>query len=325
MSTKLRLTFLLIFILLLGFVNLPNSSAQEPNRVGLVVQFGDGSTATRCISFAGQSITGYEVLHRSGLSILEAFDSLQGAAICKIGGDGCPADDCFCAMPDYWSYWHLQGGSWVYAPSGSSSYQVQNGAVEGWHWSQGNPPSVMTFDQICAPVAPDTPVPTDTPILATDIVVPSDTPVPTDPPVVPSNTPVPPTDLPQPTDNLQPTDTLLPPAATLLPPTATWPPATETPFPVAQVNGIAETPEVTDTPISTATTTPGDDLTPLSPETLESAPPTPTLGAAYPATPTQASPESPAPRRGPTSFLVFGSFLIFLAVGLIFIVVLQRQ
>ena len=324
MRKGLRLTFLLLLCLILGFVNLASGSAQGTSRVGLVVQFSDGSTATRCISFVEQSITGYEVLQRSGLSVVDAFDPGQGAAICKIEGDGCPADDCFCAMPYYWSYWHLQNGGWVYAPAGASQYQVQNGAVDGWHWGQGDPPPVIPFDQICAPAVLDTPVPTDTPVIPTDTLVPSHTPVPTDPPIIPSNTPEPSIDLPQPTDTFQPTDTPLPPAATLPPPTATWPSATEMLYPVAQVSGVTETSELTQTPISTGTAPQGNDPAQTSVETLEPVLTTPTIGAASTASlSAHANQESTSPRRGPTSYLIFGLLLISLAVGLIFMV-LQR-
>jgi hypothetical protein len=58
--------------------------------------------------------------------------------------------------------------------------------VEGWGWgegvinSSGAQPPVIPFDQICAPPATDTPVPTNTPIPPTNTPIPpTDTPVPT--------------------------------------------------------------------------------------------------------------------------------------------------
>jgi hypothetical protein len=145
--------------------------AQQPNRVGLVVVHGDGSTITRCIAFNESEISGYDVLQRSGLEIVAAQDSGMGAAICAIDGEGCPVSDCFCECKGtciYWSYWHLEGGDWVYSQVGTSVYKAHNGDVEGWRWGEGDPLPVISFDQICAPPATDTPVPTDTPAPSTD-------------------------------------------------------------------------------------------------------------------------------------------------------------
>jgi hypothetical protein len=162
--------------------------ALQPKRVGLVVVHGDGSTTTRCIEFNESEISGYDVLQRSGLEIVTSQDSGPGAAICAIGGEGCPKSSCLtCDVPNYWSYWHLEGSAWIYSPVGASIYKIHDGDVEGWRWGGGDPPSVIPFDQICAPPPTDTAVPTNT-------LVPTDTPVPV------TDTPAPPTDtLPPPT------------------------------------------------------------------------------------------------------------------------------
>ena len=160
---------------------LPYTRAQQPNRVGLVVRHGDGKTITRCIEFGEPEISGYEALTRSGLNVVASFDFGQGAAVCAIEGQGCPIDDCLtCAYPDYWAYWHLVDGNWVYSQLGSSSHRVHNGDVEGWNWGAGDPPPVVSFDQICPSLPTNTPPPTDTP-------------PPTNTPVPPTNTPAPPT------------------------------------------------------------------------------------------------------------------------------------
>jgi hypothetical protein len=152
--------------------------AQQPNRVGLVVVHGDGSTITRCIEFSGAEISGYDVLQRSGLEIVASHDPGMGAALCAIDGEGCGAEDCFCQCQGstciYWSYWHLDGGDWVYSAVGASAYKAHNGDVEGLRWGEGDPPPVIPFDQICAPPPTDTPIPvTDTPVPPTDTLPPS--------------------------------------------------------------------------------------------------------------------------------------------------------
>ena len=186
---------LLICALTLGSSH--SARAQVPNRVGLVVVHGNGATITRCIEFTEGEISGYDVLQRSGLSVT-AYESAMGVAICAIDGEGCGSDNCFCQCQGgtctYWTYWHLSGGNWVYSNVGAALHRVHNGDVEGWRWSDGAPPLVVPFEQICPPLPTDTPVPTDTPLPTATPIPPTATPVPaTNTPVQPTNTLPPPT------------------------------------------------------------------------------------------------------------------------------------
>ncbi len=179
-------------------IGLLNARAQTPNRAGLVVRFGDGSFITHCVEFGESQISGYDVLMRSGLNAVAAFNSGQGAAVCAIEGTGCPVESCLtCDTPNYWSYWRFVEGAWVYSPVGASAHTVYNGDVEGWSWGAGDPPPEVPFHQICAsppPASTDTPAPpTDTPLPPTNTPVP-----PTDTPLPPTDTPAPPTDTPSP-------------------------------------------------------------------------------------------------------------------------------
>jgi len=183
---KYRIIICLALLALVG-ASLPVVRAQTPNRAGLIVRFGDGSVTTRCIEFSESEINGYDLLTRSGLDIVEAFDPGQGAAICSIEGEGCPASSCLtCDVPNYWSYWHLVDGAWVYSQIGASNRTVHAGDVDGWRWGSGDPPPVVPFDQICTPppttTATATPQPTDTPppptATATATPQPTNTPIP---------------------------------------------------------------------------------------------------------------------------------------------------
>ena len=128
--------------------------AHPLNRAGLVIHFDDQRTETHCIEFVEDTISGYELLQRSGHSVIASFES-QGAAVCKIDDLGCPAEDCFCqSPPDYWSYWHLKEGGWVYSPQGSSGYTIEDGFVDGWAWGPGEEPPSIPFNQICADPTP---------------------------------------------------------------------------------------------------------------------------------------------------------------------------
>ena len=143
-------------------------SQPQPNRAGLVVQYGDGNVEMRCVAFDEPQINGYELLRRSGLPILIEPGSF-GLAVCKIGQQGCdvPAQSCFCECENiksncvYWiSFLHING-AWKYATLGASNTVVRNGDLQAWVWgssqsdsSEGTTavaPPAMTFDQVCAP------------------------------------------------------------------------------------------------------------------------------------------------------------------------------
>ena len=156
------------------------SRAMDENRVAVVVDFGNGQVATKCISFPEESISGFEALQRSGLPVETDFQT-GGAAICRIDGRGCPSEDCFCECRGggeckYWSYWHFINASWNYSVAGSGIYQVRDGAVDGWVWglgsiTQATPPPEISFAEVCvdgsaaSPTATSTTVPTSTPMI----------------------------------------------------------------------------------------------------------------------------------------------------------------
>jgi len=156
------------------------SWASEGNQVGVVVDFGNGQVAAKCVSFPEDSITGFEALQRSGLPVETDYQT-GGAATCRIDGHGCPADDCFCACRGggeckYWSYWHFVNNTWNYSVAGSGIYQLRDGAVDGWVWGLGSidqakPPPALPINEICvdenraSPTATTTPRPTSTPMI----------------------------------------------------------------------------------------------------------------------------------------------------------------
>ncbi len=116
------------------------SSAQETptdlNQVDVVVDLGNGATLTRRVTFSEPSLTGLQVLQRSGLR-LEIVQYSFGAAICSIEGVGCPATNCFCNPNKSWGYDYWDGG-WQGYPTGPSGSTVVDGGVEGWVWGDFN-------------------------------------------------------------------------------------------------------------------------------------------------------------------------------------------
>jgi len=140
------------------------------HRAGLAVFSGVDQLFTDCVTFTESSISGLELLQRSGLALETATNPNQGTAVCKIGNVGSPSDNCFGSMPDYWSYWQLGADGWEYAVKGADQSKVADGEVNAWSWGAGNPPPRITFQNICEGVAyvlptatQESPVPTDTP------------------------------------------------------------------------------------------------------------------------------------------------------------------
>lgn len=140
-------------ILLCALLLLPATASAAPahvlgpddgsNVADVVVDFGDGRTITRRVTFAAPTITGLQALQSSGLQ-LTTVDYSFGTAICAIEGVGCPATNCFCDANKFWGYKFWDGAAWQGYMVGAGSSTIANGAVEGWAWgrSGSNPPPV---------------------------------------------------------------------------------------------------------------------------------------------------------------------------------------
>lgn len=161
LTTQLRRGETILFLAFLALTcSAPASAGAQgasQNRAGLVVRFGDGSVLTRCVSFGEPSITGVELLVRSGFPVVIDPSSSIGAGVCKIGPEGCDhGRSCFCQCEGstcaYWQYFHLDAGrgAWRYSNVGAALYPVTDGAVEGWSWGNNVAPPVVPLDRICA-------------------------------------------------------------------------------------------------------------------------------------------------------------------------------
>jgi hypothetical protein len=149
---------LLLALLALSWAAVTGAQGGD-NRAALVIRYEDGSVETRCVAFSEPQITGEDLLQRSGLTAVMDYNALTGGAVCGIKGLGCSVQDCFCRCQgtdcQYWAYYHWVDGGWQYSQLGASSYQVKNGALEGWSWGPGNfssgtEPPVVMFEEICA-------------------------------------------------------------------------------------------------------------------------------------------------------------------------------
>jgi hypothetical protein len=172
--TRRTLTLTLLLAALCILTGASAARAQDgDHRAALVIRFGDGSVQTKCVSFSESSITGEELLQRSGLPIIVNHNLGSGAAVCSIAGAGCafPKQDCFCHCQgltcEYWAYYHRTDSGWQYASTGASSFLVNDGALEGWSWGPGNwasgtEPPARTFAEVCSAPATATPTVTAT-------------------------------------------------------------------------------------------------------------------------------------------------------------------
>lgn len=123
----------------------------EERRAGLIVATGEGEAHRRCVTFDEESISGIDLLERSGLDIGIDRTSL-GAAVCRIDGEGCGAGDCFCHYPTFWRYWTPDPeGAWRFSDVGAADREVGDGDLDGWSWAGDDdpPPPQTTFEDVC--------------------------------------------------------------------------------------------------------------------------------------------------------------------------------
>jgi hypothetical protein len=177
--------YLAIFSIILVYLwLLPDGMlAQEGNQAALVIRHSDQSVQTACVDFSEPEISGLELLQRSGINLELDVQGL-GAAVCRIGQTGCPANDCWCQCKGggdciYWSYWLRAGGQWQYSQGGASTFSVNDGEIQGWSWGPGavnqaySPPDLSFKDVCTAAIADDA---TATPKATALVFIPADTP-----------------------------------------------------------------------------------------------------------------------------------------------------
>ena len=193
-----RLNCLLPLLALVATLFPVTDSAQEgrPNGAGIVVRHGDGTLIYSYVEFSGDSISGEELLLRSGLDIIVTPYGGLGTAVCSIDGEGCPASDCFCQSYGspalFWHYFGWNGGSWEPLLRGPTSRTLRDGDIDGWSWSDGEaglPPvsideiaAITGFSRSPAATATATATLTSTPteiIQTTPTAHPTETPLPT--------------------------------------------------------------------------------------------------------------------------------------------------
>jgi hypothetical protein len=128
-------------------IDLGTAGAAGSSRAGLIVAHGDGRVAYALVTFDGDSISGADLVERSGLSVTEVNFGGLGVAVCSIDATGCDIGECrkrLCQGPKrddpYWQYFIKSGsGSWQVAALGISGDSVPDGGVRALIWSAGTP------------------------------------------------------------------------------------------------------------------------------------------------------------------------------------------
>lgn len=145
----------LLIVALAGLTSLVSAAAQRPNGAGLVVRHGDGTLLYVYVQFTEDTISGEELLYRSGLDLAVAPFAGMGVAVCSLDGEGYPPDNCFGGSyfnpAYYWRYYAQVNGAWVEQARGPTSRELRDGDVDAWSWTAGDPglPAV-TIDEIAA-------------------------------------------------------------------------------------------------------------------------------------------------------------------------------
>jgi hypothetical protein len=151
--------------------------------VAVVVDFGNGSTISKCVpvpstardSDALAAAVGQSNVAYSSSGLLCAIDNYPANGVQNCGQSVGSGDY------DYWSYWHGSSGSWVYASNGPAEQSVSSPSndVEGWRFqtdepdNPSDPPPAPTasYAQICNASTevppPSSPSPPSPPVTAT--------------------------------------------------------------------------------------------------------------------------------------------------------------
>lgn len=155
---------LMLALVMVGLLSTRADAADDVNVAGLLIDYGDGRVSYVVTPFTEESISGIELLERSGLHLLTIDMGGIGAAVCEIEDVGCDVSACRTRMcqtgdPDSPFWRHMVSGdddTWRFSTRGASATVVEDGDVYAWFWSGDDPtgPS-MSLDELSRQVGID--------------------------------------------------------------------------------------------------------------------------------------------------------------------------
>lgn len=126
------------------------------HHAALVIQHASGSVVTRCVAFAEDQISGFQLVERSGVQYeAQGFGSM-GGAMCQLDREPSTVPSgCFGSGP-YWQYFHRGNGGWQTSAVGASSSALHDGDMDGWRYVAGanQAPGTVAFASVCGAPAP---------------------------------------------------------------------------------------------------------------------------------------------------------------------------
>jgi hypothetical protein len=139
-----RTALLLVAAFALVLLAPASSGRADMTGAGLVVRYADGSTSYAWAPLGDETISGLDLLRRSGLPLVTTRFGSLGEAVCSIGGEGCSVAECganICqssADAPYWQYFRQSDGVWRAMILGASGTRVRAGDVDAWEWTGGD-------------------------------------------------------------------------------------------------------------------------------------------------------------------------------------------
>jgi hypothetical protein len=132
----------------LGEVELPERSFTDVCEIismaGVIVDHSDGSRVVNVVEFPGETITGLQLLEKTGLELTTNVSSF-GTAVCAIDNEGQPGDNCF--GDPQWRYWAFNtlglDNQWISSMVGAGDAIVRNNDIHGYFfsvWGSVEPP-----------------------------------------------------------------------------------------------------------------------------------------------------------------------------------------
>src|SRR5215204_4636081 len=126
---------ILVIALLAALIDGRPAAGQAENHAGLVVRHGDGRITYAYVAFPEETISGIELLERSGISVVTVSFGGLGEGVCSVEEEGCRASECrqrVCQGPGdespYWRYFRQAApGDWQALVLGGSSTKVHDG------------------------------------------------------------------------------------------------------------------------------------------------------------------------------------------------------